>query len=1530
MKSLFNNIYIVFRTLILIALVGIGAIFVSVYLLLLFPQFQNGMRDVAEKELTKLLNAEVDIAKVNFEPFTKVVLDDVTIHDKDGNKLLFVDKLGAGVSVYNLVVNRRMVFTYAEVVGLDARISKPTKDGPLNAQFLLDILFPKNTNKPPTKFDLSIYNVVFRKSRLSYDVLDEDVKNGKFDKNHIEINDLKADIALPRVKNDDFIVKVKRLSFAERSGLNLKRLTLDLRLNNQEVGVENFRVELPNSCFKMKDFVLHINGLKTIGSQIKNIDLDVNTSESYVALKDLACFVPAFANLQNVVNVDVVANGSLQNLNVSSLNLSTQKGNTAIKMKGELNQLLNKDSISVDLSNIYVHVEGREAVDVLSSMTNLKPDVRQMLLTCGSVTVNGKLHGTINAANYNGLLKTSKGDLKLNGLFVNKRNGAGFKGKVTTENINLGGLLGKTELLGETAFDLEVNGEKYGRNYRVEAVGNVPFIDLKGYRYNDITADVLVTPSEYDGHLSIKDENVKLAVGGHVSLKGKDSSIDLNVKMDSCNLANINLWHKYPNHMLSFNIDAKAYGNQVENLNGNLVIEGLSYVDDEGNGVNLPHFEVNADNTKQPYEVHIASDVIGGNLIGNYKINQIVPTIKRVIAQAMPSLFDGNTRIADTDAFANDFECNIAVKPSEYTNSILTFFKLPVTLPHPSVMNINAYVNESDERFGVNVNVPYLAQKNKLIKNSSVYLGSDSIGDGLALSVKSSIPLKKDIMHLNVEGHGVKDIFNSHVAWVVPHQNDFHGDLDFAVKLLRSHESDKLMTTIDVNPTTLVFNDTAWYVQDSRIGVYNNSVRVNNFKVVSDKQFVKINGRTSSEAEDKLLVELKDINLDYVFEILQINNVTFGGSATGKIFASQLLSKSPKLETEVFNVDGMTYNGSLLGDADIKSFWDNDDKFVAIQAHIEQPNGYASDVDGEIYVTKDSLRFDFNAEKLNVGFMKPFMAAITSDLEGVASGYAQLYGKFSTINLKGKIFAEDLKVKVDFTNVYYWASDTIYIEPGIIKFDDVEIKDRHGNTAMLSGSVIHDSFRDALFDFSVTDAKNFLCYDVPTRMENNWYGTIYGNGSAFLKGGPGIVDITVNMETAPKSVFYLELSDEETALEYDFLTFTDVKREQEEKQKEIERTDEERMLIYYDNLRNKTEVKSSGDRVVIKINAGVTPVGQLVLVMDPEAGDKVKATGKGDLTMVYDTAAEEPLTVSGTYNIEKGTYNFTLQDIIVKEFLIDDNSTITFEGDPLKVITVDIDAVYRLNANLLDLDESFGSDKSFNNTTVPVRAMMNISGNLANPDIKFRLEYPTLTGEAADKVNSIIGTDDMLNRQIIYLLAMNRFYTPEYMGGSNKNNELASVASSTISSQLSNILGQISDKWRIAPNFKSDKGDFSDVEVNLALSSQLLNNRLIINGNFGYRDKLENNNTSNFIGDFDIEWLISRTGNMRFKTFGYSHFNDQNYYVKNSRTTQGVGLELEYDFDTPFLFFKNRKNKAVKNDTINSAAQPIDSVKIEK
>jgi len=300
----------------------------------------------------------------------------------------------------------------------------------------------------------------------------------------------------------------------------------------------------------------------------------------------------------------------------------------------------------------------------------------------------------------------------------------------------------------------------------------------------------------------------------------------------------------------------------------------------------------------------------------------------------------------------------------------------------------------------------------------------------------------------------------------------------------------------------------------------------------------------------------------------------------------------------------------------------------------------------------------------------------------------------------------------------------------------------------------------------------------------------------------------------------------------------------------------------------------------------------------------------------------------GKYTLEEGNYNFSLQDLILRDFKIRSGSSISFNGDPFNAM-LDITASYRVNTNLSDLDKSFSTDKDLARTNVPVDAMLMVDGEMQHPDITFDIELPTLTQDVERKVKSIISTDDMMSRQIIYLLALNKFYTPEYMGTSGSGSELAAVASSTLSSQLSNMLGQLTDKFTLAPSFRSDKGDFSDIEVDLALSSRLLNNRLLLNGNFGYRDR--STSQTIFVGDFDLEYILSNNGNLRLKA--YNHFNDQNYYLRQALTTQGLGIIYRKDFDNPFTFLRKRKKSSSasaepieKNDTLKVAGENADTL----
>ena len=58
----------------------------------------------------------------------------------------------------------------------------------------------------------------------------------------------------------------------------------------------------------------------------------------------------------------------------------------------------------------------------------------------------------------------------------------------------------------------------------------------------------------------------------------------------------------------------------------------------------------------------------------------------------------------------------------------------------------------------------------------------------------------------------------------------------------------------------------------------------------------------------------------------------------------------------------------------------------------------------------------------------------------------------------------------------------------------------------------------------------------------------------------------------------------------------------------------------------------------------------------------------------------------GGYMIHEGNYNFSLQQLIRKDFKIREGSRIDFRGDPLNAL-LNLDASYHVKANIQDLDE---------------------------------------------------------------------------------------------------------------------------------------------------------------------------------------------------------------------------------------------------
>ena len=1501
MKKTLKWTYKSVRTVAVTLLVAVTVVFAGVYVALLLPPVQQRLKAEGEKALSEWLHTQVTIGDVRIKPFNQVVLHDVAIPDQQGDSLLTIGTLAAGLDIPTLLREQRLLFTYGEIIGLSGHVTRPDKDSATNMQFLIDAFKPK-PNQPPKPFDVQVRGVVIRRSRLFYDVLDQPHRPaGQFDANHICLTDLKADVALPRLKNNDFDIQVKRLSFSEQSGFELKKLAVNALVSDTLLQVRNLHVELPRTNVDLADMEFSCSSLSSLGSEIKSMPITVEMSDNVITPADLKAFVPALAVWDDplVVTTTAVSTGAFDEVVVKNLSVSGNGGSLDVDASGFVGGWHNGDGLKFSFPRLHVKATASVLSRVQSLLPALSPAARDIIARCGDVKLDADVQGAQRWVKVKGAVATRLGSVDVDGSFVNDDT-KHFSGHVASSGMNIGNLLARADLLGDVALNADVDLRLNGKDVSGDINGKVDHIDIKGHRIHHIDADIHASAGDYDGRVAINDPMGALEFTGKVHLDGANTQVDALVDVNHFKPSLVTNMGRFAAHDLSFKADAKFAGNNLSNATGTLQLSDIAFVDADGNGLHVNQMTVNADNNASPQRIDVNSDFLNGYVTGRYDLQTVVPAVKSVLAQPFPQYFSAYSNRSGNH---NDFAFLFTLEPTEELQQMA---KLPVRVLDTTVLD--GYVHESTGDMAVNLSAPYLLQGNKIIEGTSLTASIDSVSHNATMHASTLMPSKKGKIAVALDAAGMNDRLDANLNWRVMREQDFHGDINLSALLQRAPDK-RLNAVIDINPTELVFNDTTWQVEPGHVTVEGGAVTVEHLAGHSDKQWVRVNGVLSKNSDDQLCLELNDVSLDYVFETLDIPNVDFGGRATGQFFASDVFSGAPRLSTPGLHVDNLSYNDAVMGDADIQSHWMNDEKAVALRADLDQDNGHHSIIDGAIFVTRDSLYLVLDTSHANIAFMKPFMSAFTSDVQGEVSGHAILAGNFSTINLEGDVCADSLQFKLDYTNVTYTcAGDSVHIVPDFIQFDNVRIHDRDGHEARLDGWLKHDAFHNPSFSFSISEADDLLCYDTNESINPVWWGTIYGDGAAFVTGEPGQVDIKVNMVSAPRSTFTFVLSDAAEANDYNFITFRDRDHlNQPEVEVEMD-TIPEQVRKYM--AKAKIEEQSAPTHYTIDLQGDITPDAQLILVMDPVGGDRVRATGRGNMRMTYND--DDEMTVFGTYTLERGNYNFTLQDIIIKDFTIRDGSSITFQGDPYAA-TLNLEAVYSLNANLRDLDESFSQDKEINRTNVPVHALLRAEGPISQPDISFDLEFPTLQTDAYRKVKSIINTDEMMNRQIIYLLALNRFYTPDYMNGGEgtRGNELTSVASSTISSQLSSMLGKMTEYVSISPNFRSNKGDFSDMEVDLALSSQLLNNRLLLNGNFGYRDKTYSNQGSNFIGDFDIEYLLTRRGTLRLKA--YNHFNDQNYYVRNALTTQGVGVVWKHDFDRPFDFMRRAPHPSVQS-----------------
>lgn len=1461
---------------------------------------------VAE-ELSDLLNTRVTIGRINIGLLNRIIIDDVLLDDQDEQEMLKVTRLSAKFDIMPFFKGKISISS-VQLFGFNINLQKKTPDSPPNFKFVLDAFASNDTVKKDNSLDLRINSILIRRGRMAYHVLSEEETPGKFNAKHIHLQNIIANISLKALSKDSINLGIKRLSLDEKvSGFSLKKMSLKLVANSRQTSIDNFAIELPETSLKLDTIHLIYDSLKAFDRFTEQVRFSFRTLPSQITLKDISPFLPALSHFKEPISLDMEVKGTVNQLTCSHLEITAD--NRQFRLKG--------DVALQDLS----HPQDAYVFGTLSELTattrgvgflvrNLSHDyngVPPVLERLGNVSFRGEVSGYFTDIVTYGQLHTDLGgvnmDLKLSsdkskGLFA-------YSGAVKTTDYKLGKLLAN-EQLGEITFNLDVHGRHVtDRLPVVELKGLIASVDYSRYRYENITLDGEYKQGGFNGKVALDDPNGSIYLNGDVNVSSRIPTFNFQAIINKLRPHDLNLTSKYPDTEFSLKLRANFTGGSVDEMIGEINVDSLEFMSPEKqyfmNNLNIRASKQNNEN-----QLRLTSEFLTASVEGKFQYHTLPASILNIMRKYVPSLILPPKKPIETH---NNFQFDIHI----YNTDILsTIFDIPLTVYTHSTLK--GYFNDPLQRLRVEGYFPRLQYKNNFIESGMILCENPS--DHIRARVRLTNLKKKGAVNLSLDAQAKDDNISTTLNWGNSAAVTYSGQLAAVAKFLRTEgEKPLLKAMVEVKPTDIILNDTLWQIHPSQVVVDSGKVDVNNFYFSHQDRYVRINGRLSDNPQDSVKVDLKDINMGYVFDIASISDdVNFEGDATGTAYASGVFKK-PVMNTRLF-IKNFSLNQGRLGDLNIYGEWDNENRGIRLDASIKDISTTPSRVTGIIHPLKPESGLDLNIEanELNLKFLEHYMKSIANDIKGRATGKVHFYGKFKGLNLDGAVMT-DASMNFDILNTHFAIKDTILLAPTGLTFNNIHISDMEGHSGRMNGYLHFQHFKNLNYRFEI-QANNMLVMNTKESTDMPFYGTVYGTGNALLTGNAiqGL-DVNVAMTTNRNSIFTYINGSVASATSNQFIKFVD---------KTPRRTiqDSIQIISYYEQLQQKRQEAEEEQKTDIRLNILVdaTPDATMKIIMDPVAGDYISGKGTGNIRTEFYNKGD--VKMFGSYQINQGVYKFSLQEVIRKDFVIKNGSTITFNGAPLDA-NLDIQASYTVNsASLNDLIPE-ESSSIIQQPNVKVNCIMNLSGILVRPTIKLGIELPNERDEVQTLVRNYISTEEQMNMQILYLLGIGKFYTEDARNNQNSN-VMSSVLSSTLSGQLNNALSQVfeTNNWNIGTNLSTGDKGWTDMEVEGILSGQLLNNRLLINGNFGYRDNPMAN--TNFVGDFEAEWLINRSGDIRLKA--YNETNDR-YYTKTNLTTQGVGIMYKKDFNKwSDLFFWNKWKLRNKRKQEEKSKQQTDSI----
>lgn len=1445
------------KTVVIAGIWVVIGLYAAVVLMLQIPAVQEALADEVETVLGEKLDTRVEVGRVDIGMLNRLIIDRVVIYDKSGQKMLRARRLALRLGLPDYAGH--IDISSVQLLGLKLDLYRRTPHSPDNFQFVLDAFASKDTTRTK-KPDISIRSLIIQRGAIAYHRRYLPVHTGRFDPAHLDIRDIGAYISIDHLSSDSLDCQIRRLTFKEHCGLSLDRLTADITASRRHAAVRQLAISMPSTDI----------GLEALEADYKfrgdtlsrgTLHYSLRLLPSSIALADIAPLLPSEMPTEGHVRLEARAKGDYQRLDIERFQLAWNGTWLTLHASGNVSRY----DWQAQTAKLAIDPRGLEAI------ARLYPAAAPMV-NAGHINIEAAAHGRDKAISGKADILTTAGKAHIEAATPDCKQ---IEAKAELNDIDLAKLLPSSKAGRLTAkADADINISE-GRLRQFRAKAEVESLELNATAYHALHIEAHGAPEDIAAKIETDDPN--LALNADAALHHTGRSWHLSAK---ANLRHIRTKPLGLNGLLvdatgALNLAADLHYDGASHLDGYATLSDVRFAGSDREA-SLDKLTLRSGGYDGGRFLLLDGDFGRAQITGRFDIRTLLASATGLIAAPLPSL-----RIAQRRA---DNNFSLAAHITD-THLLEEFAGVPLRLNAP--LTLRAHINDASRQAAAELYAPSLTYAGADYTGAFASLSTpgDSVCLGLTLAKTLAEGRKMDIA-ANVAAGG--DRLHASLNWDANTKHPHSGELNVsAMTYMGAYDFDVLSSKMTINRQQ-------WHISPAHISLSKGRIAVDHFEASHADQHLRISGIASKDDADSLHVDLSRLDVAYILDLVNFHSVDFSGQASG-----HLTVKAPLGGLDAagrITVENFRFEDGRMGTLGADVAYDGQKKRIEIDAVADDGPEAQTLINGYVATSPGYIDLDIAAKGTSIEFMQSFTRSFASGVAGKANGKVKLAGPLSNINLTGRL-AVDGQVHIDAIGCdYTLQADTVTFVPDDIRMTQVTIRDPKGHTGRLTGGIHHKHLTRLSYDLGVT-ANNLLAYHFTDFGSELFYGTVYGTGQVNISGRPGRVDMNINVRPERGSTITYDATRTDDITSLDFIRWHDNTARQQ-------------------SSTTGTTVANDDDRTDIRLSF-VVPMNNnanVRVLMDKTTGDYITLWGNGIIRASYYNKGA--FTMFGTYAIDGGTYGLTIQNIIKKNFTFASGGRITFQGNPYNA-TLDLQAIHTVSGvSLFDLGLTAGGGGS----TTRANCLMNITGTPARPVIDFDLDMPTLSADERQMVRGLINSQDEMSQQVLYLLAVGRFYPAQNNNQTAQDQRqysqtsiaMQGLLSGTISSQINNLLqgAMRNDNWTFGANINTGDEGWNNAQYEGLLSGRLLNNRLLIDGQLGYRDNTKTA-TSTFIGDFDIRYLLTPNGNIAANI--YNKANDR-YFTKSGLNTQGIGLILKKDFSNfrDLLGIKRKQKKNVK------------------